>query len=89
MRITGIGVIGNTALIFTTEGIWTLNGLPFDIVDAQGNANHRLQVLSRELIAYGQTASWQQMLIVPCLSGIFLVDGVSTPRRVSRPIEEL
>jgi hypothetical protein len=88
-RVLGAGVIGNTTIVFTTAGMWTVNGLPFDIVDQAGNTNHRIQILSRELVAFGQTATWQQALIVPCLSGVFLVDGVSAPRRISRPIEEL
>lgn len=89
VRISGAGVIGNTVLVLTTGGIWTVDGIAFDIVDSQGDANHRIQILSRELVAFGQTATWQQALIVPCLSGIFLIDGVSAPRRVSRPVDEL
>jgi hypothetical protein len=89
IRVMGLGVIGNTVIVLTTGGIWAINGLPFDIVDNAGNTQHRVEVLSRELVAFGQTATWQQTLIVPCLSGIFLIDGVSSPRRVSRPIDEL
>lgn len=89
VSIVGAGVIGNTVLALTTGGVWTIDGIPFDIVDAQGNNNHRIQILSRDLAAYGQTATWQQALIVPCRSGIFLLDGVSAPRRVSRPVDEL
>lgn len=89
LRVISAGVVGQTALIFTTGGAWTINGLAFDIVDAQGNTNHRVQVLSRELVAFGQLATWQQALLVPCLSGIFLLDGVSNPVRLSRPIDEL
>jgi hypothetical protein len=89
VHVTGLGVIGQTVLALTTGGVWTINGIAFDIVDAQGNANHRIEILSRELIAFGQTATWQGALIVPCLSGIFLLDGVSAPRRISRPLDVL
>lgn len=88
-RVTGAGVIGSSLVVFTTAGIWTIEGMAFDIVDSQGDSNHRVQILSRELVAYGQTATWQQALIVPCISGIFLIDGVSAPRRLSHPIDEL
>jgi hypothetical protein len=88
-EITGHGTIAQTVAVLTTLGIWTIDGIAFDIIDSQGNNNHRVQVLSRELISYGQVATWEQALIVPCLSGIFLIDGVSKPRRIVHPIDSI
>lgn len=88
-QITGLAAIGKTAVVFTSAGVWTIDGMAFDIVDTNGNSNHRVQVLSREIVSYGQTSTWEQALIVPCTSGIFLLDGVSSPRRVSHPLGPL
>lgn len=86
----GIGLrsVGQTALIFTTAGIWTLDGLALDIVDAAGNPQHRLEQLSGDTVlagASGLAASGQQ-LVVPGGDGIYLMDGVSQPRLISRPV---
>ena len=91
-QILGGAAVGDTSLIFTNEGVWTLSGLAFEIVDpGTGNPQHRLQVLDREIILAGPAgiASWQQALVVPAVDGIYLMDGVSRPEKISRPIDKL
>lgn len=91
IRITGLGVIGQLLLVFTTGGVWVIDGLAFDITDDLGNANYREQVLSRDLVLFGQAgiAEWEQALVVPCINGVYLLDGVSRPVRLSRSIDPL
>lgn len=92
--VTGLGIatIGPNVLIFTTGGIWVFQGVPFDIVDAEGNPQHRILPLSRDLVLWGGPAgiaTWENYLVVPCTSGIYLLDGVGSPVRISRTIEPL
>src|SRR5690606_8728454 len=90
-RILGVAAIQQTALIFTTRGIWTIDGLAFDIVDAAGNPQHRQALLAPDqiLLSPAGIAGYQQAHIVPCTDGIYLIDGISAPRRISHPIDEL
>lgn len=90
-QITGLAVIGQTTLIFTTQGLWTYEGLPFSLVDAEGNPQHRAQVLSRELVLLNQAGltTFEQSVLAPCIDGIYLLDGASRPDRVSHPIDSL
>lgn len=90
-NVLGLATVGQTVVIFTTAGIWTLDGLAYDIVDANGDPQHRLNALSRDLIlsAAPGIASYQQALVAPCASGVYLLDGVSEPQKVSRPIDPL
>lgn len=86
-NVTGYGVPGPTAIVFSTGGAWTLSGLAFEIVDpATGNPQHRLQPLARERILFGQAgiADWSQALVVPCEDGIYLMDGISAPTKISK-----
>lgn len=89
----GIGqvTVGNQLIVFTTNGVWTLSGMAFDIVDSNGNPQHRQQVLSRDLVLFGQVgiATWEQAAVVPCIDGIYLIDGISSPQKISRPVEGL
>ena len=90
--ITGLASLGQIFMIFTTGGVWTLRGLPFDIVDALGNPQQTLEKLSDDLVLWGEDAglaSWEQMLIVPCQNGVYLIDGISSPMLISRSIEPL
>jgi hypothetical protein len=87
----GLATAGQTCIVFTTDGIWALEGLALDIVDANGNPQHRLQQLAGDTVLAGAAglAAWGQRLIVPCVDGIYLMDGVSAPDRISRPIDRL
>jgi hypothetical protein len=91
VTITGLESIGTTLLVFTNAGIWRLLGMALDIVDPEGNPNHQLVILSRDLTLWSPTgiAAWQQALIVPCIDGVYLMDGVSAPQRISRPIHPI
>lgn len=84
----GLATVGQTVLVFTTGGIVTLDGLALDITDLNGNAQHRLQTLSNELVCAGAAgiASYGQTLVVPAGDGVYLVDGVSQPVRISKPV---
>jgi hypothetical protein len=91
VHITGLATIGQALLVFTTAGVWTYEGLAFEETDAEGNVQHRVQLLSRDIVLVNQAglATFQQAVIAPCLDGIYLIDGVSSPRKVSRPLDKL
>lgn len=87
----GLATVGQTVLVFTTGGVWTLDGLALSIVDQNGNPQHRLQQFSADLVladAPGLAGSGNR-LIVPTTDGVFLMDGISSPERISRPIDRL
>lgn len=86
-----ISTSGPTVLAGSTGGIWALDGLALDIDDINGNAQHRLQRLSGEIVPAGAAgiAAWSQQLVVPAVDGIYLMDGVSSPVPISKPVERL
>jgi hypothetical protein len=91
--VEGIGLTtaGQTVIIFTTAGVWALDGLALDIVDSVGNPQHRLQRISPEVVLAGASglAGSEQRIVVPAADGIYLMDGISQPVRISRPIDRL
>lgn len=88
---TGVMTSGQTCVIFTTAGVWELDGLALDIVDAAGNPQHRLQQLSAEAVLAGAAglAGSGQRIVVPATDGIYLMDGISVPERISRSVDRL
>lgn len=87
----GLATVGETVLVFTTGGVWTLDGLALSIVDQNGNPQHRLQQFSSDLVladAPGLAGSGTR-LVVPTTEGVFLMDGISSPERISRSIDRL
>jgi len=89
--IVGLATVAQTVIIFTTAGAWVLDGLALDITDLNGNPQHRLQQLSSEVVLAGASglAASEQRIVVPATDGIYLMDGISTPERISRPIDRL
>ena len=86
---TGIAIVGlrDRALVFTTAGMWTVSNLAYDLTDAAGNVQQRLERVS-ELVAWGSAgiAAWENALVVPTVDGVFLVDGISRPTPVALSI---
>jgi hypothetical protein len=81
-------VLGNRLLWFTERGMWAVNNLELDVTDALGNEQIGAQLVSSDLVAWGNAgiAMWRGALVVPALDGVWLVDGVSAPRLLSRSI---
>jgi hypothetical protein len=88
----GAAGLGSRLLWFTTSGLWTIDGLDFDIVDPfAGNQQHTVRLSNPELtlVSHEGIASWQGRLVVPCADGIWLVDGISEPVKISTSIDPL
>lgn len=88
----GIAAIGAAALVFSTGGLWTLDGVGYDIASpTTGNVQWRLNKLSEDIVLFGDAgiAYWEQLLVAPCLSGVFLIDGTSNPVKLSQNVEPL
>jgi hypothetical protein len=87
----GLAEVRGRLLIFTTAGVFALSGTAFDIRDAAGNPQHRIEHLSGELVlshAAGLTP-FENAVIAPCTSGIYVLDGISAPLRLDKSIEPL
>lgn len=87
--VTGAANIGDAVLIFSTKGVWKLSGAIYDLTDAAGNVQHQLDLLSEQLILWDPAglANWEQMVIAPCVNGVYLIDGVSSPVMLSSTID--
>jgi hypothetical protein len=90
-EVIGCRSIGALLLVFATNGLWVLTGSGQQIVnETTGAPQHTFTALDRSLILKELVgiASWENMLVVPAMDGAFLVDGISTPRKISHAIEE-
>lgn len=85
----GLATVGQTVLVFTTDGLWTLEGLALAIVDQNGNSQHRLQRLSADVLLTGALglSMWEQRIIAPTSGGIVALDDTSAPQILSEQIE--
>jgi hypothetical protein len=87
--ICGLAELGGDVIVFTTDGVWVISGLEYEIVDPNGNGQHTVRRLSEgiKLAGIAGVAGYDNRLVVPDSDGIWLMDGVSSPQRISRGIE--
>lgn len=88
VEILGAAMVRDLLLVFATEGVWAISGLPLELTDDYGNPQRRIDKVTGDLVLWGRAgiASWQNALVVPTIDGVALVDGVSQPRPVGLSI---
>lgn len=91
VAIVGAAMLRDLLLVFSTAGMWSVENVHLDLLDDFGNPQRRLDLLSGDVVLWGQPgiASWQNALVVPTLEGAVLVDGVSVPTPIAKAIMPL
>lgn len=91
VELLGGAGIRDTALIFTTGGVWLIQNLALEAVDGFGNVQHQLALVNPGLILWGKEgiASWQESLVVPAVDGVWLMDANGSTERLERSITPL
>lgn len=97
VQIVGMEPLRDSLAVFTTGGVWVISNVAFNLTDAEGNVQHRVDQYSRELMLWGDTgiAGWEGTLVVPGVDGVWLMArGVASEaaqpfQRISDPIAGL
>lgn len=91
VQVLGMMPLGLTLAVFTTAGVWRIMGAQNDLLDAAGNPTQAKELVAEDVVLWGRAgiAAWRGSLIVPALSGVYVMDGMFNPQSVSKPIEAL
>lgn len=89
--VVGLGVIRDVLLVFTEAGVYAVSNMAYDLEDASGNVQQRREIVNADLIAWGHDgiAPWAGSLVVPALDGVWLVDSLGAPVKISQRIQDL
>lgn len=89
--VTGLFRLRDNLLVFTQDGLWVISNMELDIVDFDGNIQHRVERVNPELLLWHRTgvAEWENALVVPAHDAVYLLDSYSSPVPISGPIEDL
>ncbi len=83
VRILTAEAVGlDKVLIGHTRGVTAISNLARSIVDGQGNSQHRIDLLTGDLISWGGTAgiaTYRGAVVLPARDNVYLIDGVSQP----------
>jgi hypothetical protein len=74
VNIVGAEGRGDSALIFTTGGVYSVGNLSFDDVDAYGNLQHTVEQVTKDVILWGDNgiAGWAGGLVLPCVEDVYV-----------------
>lgn len=87
VELLGCEAIGDSAGVFTTDGLWTVDNFSLEPVDDFGNVQHVLRHVQEALILWGRQgiAHYAENLVVPARDGIWMV-GPGTNNRIDHPL---
>lgn len=87
-QIVGAEALRNVLFVFTTQGVFAISGMDFDLTDALGNIQQRLEQINRDVICWDARGitGWSGALIVPATDDVWLITASAAPRALSVPI---
>jgi hypothetical protein len=82
---------GDSALIFTTRGVWRISNLSFDPVDDAGNIQHIVEQVNKDVVLWDDygIAAWDTGIVVPGIEDVYLVSPDFGLRTLSEGIRPL
>jgi hypothetical protein len=89
--LLGLASLRDELLVFTTGGVWVISGMANDLTDPAGNPLRRQERVNDSMVLWRRNAlaRWRESLIVCALDGVWVMDSVSTPHKISAAINDL
>jgi hypothetical protein len=90
-QLLGADAIHDTCVLFTTNGVWTISNMDFDLTDDEGNVQQQLAQISKDVILWGEAGidAWAGALVVPALDDVYLLDTSGPQGVISEGIRPL
>lgn len=91
VSIRSIYAIQDTLMVFTNYGLWTVTNMSYDLTDDNGNVQQTLSQIVPDLSALeeGGMTPYKGRVVVACTDGIYLVDPINAPTRITDSIAPL
>jgi hypothetical protein len=89
--VTGIRSLGDSAIVFSSSGIWSIDNMSLDAVDDYGNVQQTISRISGEVLLWGDggIAAWGGALLVPAVDDVWIVGPGAPPISASDEIRPL
>ena len=86
----GLESWGDTAIVFTTDGVWLVSNMDLSPVDNAGNVQQALTHSAPQVVLWHRNglAAFQDAFIVPARDGVYIM-GAGSLERIDTPITPL
>lgn len=90
-HVIGMEPLQDQLLVFTTHGLFSLSGLAYDLTDAAGNVQQRLERADADLVLWDNrgVAAWEGAVVVPGISDVYLVVTAGAARPITGGMQRL
>jgi hypothetical protein len=96
VSLIGLEGLRDSAVCFTTRGVYIISGLALNLTDADGNVQQRIDRYSRDGVLWGDAgiAGWEGGLVCPMRDGVWLIslgvasEAVQAYQLMSRPVAD-
>lgn len=80
--------LGDRLLLFSTDGVYQISNLAYDLTDDFGNVQHRVEQVTSDIILWGHEGitGYAGGLVVPATDHVWLVDGIGQPVPLTRSV---
>ena len=89
--IRGITGFEDSAVVFRSDGVWTIGNMALDALDDFGNLQRPISKINGEVILWGEPgiAAWSGALVVPALDDVYVLGLGGAPTAISEAIRPL
>jgi hypothetical protein len=88
--VLGAVPIRDLVFVFTTDGVFAIQGMAFDLLDPEGvNFQQTVEPVNADLILWGKPgiASYQNEMLIPGVDGLWSMGSASAPVLLSKSIQ--
>lgn len=97
VEIIGIEGLRDSAVVFTTDGIYVIGNMSLNLTDPDGNVQQTVDRYSADMTLWGEAgiAGWSGSLVVPALDGVWVMslglkgEAAQHFNKISLPIDDL
>lgn len=89
--VVALATLRDRVFVFTKAGIYVISNAALELVDAFGNAQHRVERASGDVVARsaGGVTAWRDSLVLAAVDGVYVLDATGSMELVSRAVTPL
>ena len=89
--ILALEPLRDTMMVFSTAGVYAATNMAFDLTDVDGNPQQGFERVDSDRILWGKegVATYANLLVVPCVDGVYSMGVAQGPQLLTRSIRDL
>ena len=89
--VVGMEPLRDQLLVFSTRGVFVISNMAYNLTDAQGNPQQRLDRVAPDVVLWNDLGitAWRGAVIAPCVDDVYLIDSAASMRPITGGMRKL